>query len=256
MLKTAKYAVGPWMFVPSAHELRSGSASVRLQQRASATLSLLCERAGEVVRREEIVDRAWGRQHLSPNSVAIVIGDLRRAMAVPAGEPGSIETIPKAGYRLIVTPAQPEAQPHSRTNFLAIAAACALAALLVVAVLLIRGGSDKPQVAVGSVENAMGTNAHSALMRASGETVLIALGRHPASFNIVETPVPASVHPDYVLQQRWVLWSGDPELVLVARDRTGQTVWSGAIYGPENGFPAKISDRIGQFVAFANSHHH
>src|SRR5437868_14163042 len=100
MLKTAKYAIGPWTFVPSAHELRAGSRTVRLQQRASATLSLLCERAGEVVSRDEMVDRAWGRQHLSPNSVAIVIGDLRRAIAVQPGEPGAIETIPKAGYRL------------------------------------------------------------------------------------------------------------------------------------------------------------
>src|SRR6476469_8619523 len=75
MLKSVRYQVGHWTFVPSAHELRSGGARARLQQRASATLSLLCERAGEVVSRQEIIDRAWGRRHLSANSVAIVIGD-------------------------------------------------------------------------------------------------------------------------------------------------------------------------------------
>ena len=55
---------------------------------------------------------------------------------------------------------------------------------------------------------------------------------------------PSGARPDYVLQQRWVLWSGEPELVLVARDRTGRTVWSGAIYGNEDQFPSKISDKI------------
>src|SRR4051794_39531373 len=100
MLKSVRYQVGHWTFVPSAHELRSGDVRTRLQQRASATLSVLCERAGEVVSRQEIVDRAWGRQHLSANSVAIVIGDLRRALGIGAGEAGSIETVPKAGYRL------------------------------------------------------------------------------------------------------------------------------------------------------------
>src|SRR3954451_23435779 len=105
MLKSVRYQVGHWTFVPSAHELRSGSARARLQQRASATLALLCERAGEVVSQQEIIDRAWGRRHLSPNSVAIVIGDLRRALDIPVGEPGSIETLPKAGYRLIANAA-------------------------------------------------------------------------------------------------------------------------------------------------------
>ena len=109
MLKSVRYQIGHWTFVPSAHELRSGSARARLQQRASATLSLLCERAGEVVSREEIIDRAWGRRHLSANSVAIVIGDLRRALGIGAGEPGSIETVPKAGYRLMPTAEQPAA---------------------------------------------------------------------------------------------------------------------------------------------------
>ena len=76
-------------------------------------------------------------------------------------------------------------------------------------------------------------------MSACRETVLVALGRHSGEFRIVEAPLERGERPDYVLQQRWVLWSGAPELVLVARDRAGQTVWSGAIYGPRRRVPGE-----------------
>ena len=250
MLKSVRYQVGHWTFVPSAHELRSGTARVRLQQRASATLSLLCEHAGEVVSRQEIIDRAWGRQHLSPNSVAIVIGDLRRALGTSAGEPGSIETVPKAGYRLIGNADAAMPLPKRRPHFLALTA-IAITLMIAIGLALTALRPHKAQVAFGGIDNATGTNRYAPLVQACSQTVLVALGRHSDQFRIVESP--AASGSDYVLQQRWVLWSGAPELVLVARDRSGRTVWSGAVYGNEDQFPAKISDKIAQFAAFARA---
>src|SRR4051794_26563268 len=178
MLKSVRYQVGQWTFVPSAHELRSGAARARLQQRASATLSLLCERAGEVVSQKEIIDRAWGRQHLSPNSVAIVIGDLRRALGIDAGEPGSIETLPKAGYRLVPTDERPLAETKRSRLPLAVVAlfAVIVAALIAFAVLWLQPSAAKPEIALAPVENAMGTPRYAPLMSACRETVLVALG--------------------------------------------------------------------------------
>jgi hypothetical protein len=129
----------------------------------------------------------------------------------------------------------------------------AVAAAAVLAIPFLAAGSNKPEIAVGTVENAMGTNQYTPFMRACSETVLVELGRQRGAFRIVESPVRASERPDYVLQQRWVLWTGNPELVLVARDRAGRTVWSSAIYGAQGQFPAKISDKVGQFAAFARS---
>lgn len=250
MLTSVTYRIGHWTFVPSAHELRSGAVRVRLEQRAAATLSLLCERGGEVVTRDQIVERAWGKRHLSPNSVAVVIGDLRRALDIPSGEPGSIETVPKAGYRLAGAAAEPPAQSSRKTWIAGLIALLVLAALAFAAW---RAQPARPEVAVGSIENAMGTAEHSALMRACSETLLVELGRHSSEFRIVETPLAAGERPDYVLEQRWVLWSGDPELVLVAKDRSGRTVWSGSVYGSEDRFPAKISDQVRDFAAFART---
>ena len=249
MLTSVTYRIGHWTFVPSAHELRSGAVRIRLEQRAAATLSLLCERRGEVVSREQIVDRAWGKRHLSPNSVAVVIGDLRKALDILAGEPGSIETVPKAGYRLIGTVAE---RPAKRSAAL-IATLVAIFVLVAASLATWRAQAARPEIAVGSVENAMGTDRYSALMRACSETLLVELGRHSRELQTVETPLSPGERPDYVLQQRWVLWSGEPELVLVAKDRSGRTVWSGAIYGDEDQYPARISDKIRDFAAFART---
>lgn len=251
MLTSVTYRIGHWTFVPSAHELRSGAVRVRLEQRAAATLSLLCERSGDVVTRDQIIDRAWGKKHLSPNSVAVVIGDLRRALDIPSGQPGSIETLPKAGYRLIG--AAPDRGPVRRRGRIWVVSVIAILVVAALALAVWRAQPARPEVAVGSIQNVMGTDAHSALMRACSETVLVELGRHSGELRIVETPLPAGDRPDYSLEQRWVLWSGDPELVLVAKDGAGRTVWSGSVYGNENEFPAKISDKIRDFAAFART---
>jgi DNA-binding winged helix-turn-helix (wHTH) protein len=246
MLTSVAYRLGPWTFVPSAHELRSGAARVRLERRASATLALLCERTGEVVGRDAIIERAWGRRHLSPNSVAVVIGDLRRALDIPAGEAGSIETVPKAGYRLMGGAAE---TPVKRRAGALPYALLAIFVTLALAVIAWRALPARPEVALGAIENGMDTGRYAALIQACNQTVVVELGRHARDLRLTERPPSGADRPDYILQQRWVLWSGDPELVLVAKDRSGRTIWSGAVYGKENAFPAKISDKIRDFDA-------
>jgi hypothetical protein len=221
---------------------------VRLEQRASVTLSLLCERSGEVVGRDEIIERAWGRRHLSPNSVAVVIVDLRRALDIPAGESGSIETVPKAGYRLIG--GSPEG-PVRHRSLVTVYGALALLAVVLVGLGLWWAQPSRPEVAVATIENGMGTDRYASLMRACNQTVVVELGRHSRDLRVVETPGASAASPDYLLQQRWVLWSGSPELVLAAKDRAGRTIWSGAIFGKESSFPAKIADKIREFSAVA-----
>jgi DNA-binding winged helix-turn-helix (wHTH) protein len=250
LLKSVSYRVGHWTFVPSAHELRSRAVRVRLEHRASSTLSLLCERAGEVVSRDQIIERAWGRRHLSPNSVAVVIGDLRRALDIPAGEPGSIETLPKAGYRLVPTVAD---DPHGSRRRAPRHAPLALIVAFALALFASSARPARPEIAIGSIKNDMATERYRPLMAACNETLLVALNRYPDGLRVIEGPIPPGERTDFVLEQRWVLWSGDPELVLVARDRSGRTVWSGAIYGSESRFPAKISDEVREFAAFARS---
>jgi transcriptional activator of cad operon len=75
--------------------------SRKLERRAMETLALLCAHAGQVVKKDELIETVWGRLAVSDHSVAMVISQLRRAFRDDARAPAYIETITKRGYRLI-----------------------------------------------------------------------------------------------------------------------------------------------------------
>src|SRR6266550_3764475 len=95
-----RHRIGGWEFSPATGELRRRTDVRRLEPRAAKALQLLCEANGELVSQEELIAGVWHGRALSENSVAVVIGQLRRALDDDAREPRLIETIPKRGYRL------------------------------------------------------------------------------------------------------------------------------------------------------------
>lgn len=84
---------------PRAHEVRWGRESRRLQPLTMKVLVALHHKAGEVVTRDELVDRCWDGRFVGDDVINRCISLLRRV----ADESGSfeIETVPRAGYRLI-----------------------------------------------------------------------------------------------------------------------------------------------------------
>src|SRR5688572_22055096 len=93
--------IGDWTFDPAAGELTRGGERRRLEDRAARTLALLCRRRGEVVSHGEIAAEVWNGRTVSPNSLPVVIADLRRALDDDARAPRFIETVAKRGYRLM-----------------------------------------------------------------------------------------------------------------------------------------------------------
>jgi hypothetical protein len=71
-------------------------------------LVCLAERAGEVVTRQEIVDRVWATEFISDNTLTHAVTELRNALGDDARNPSFIETIHRRGYRLIA-PIEPSA---------------------------------------------------------------------------------------------------------------------------------------------------
>ncbi len=69
-------------------------------------LVCLAERAGEVVTRQEIVDRVWATEFISDNTLTHAVTELRNALGDDARNPSFIETIHRRGYRLIA-PVEP-----------------------------------------------------------------------------------------------------------------------------------------------------
>jgi TolB-like protein/DNA-binding winged helix-turn-helix (wHTH) protein len=84
-------------------QLTKNGVKIRLPQQSIQALSLLLERPGEIVTREELRERLW------PSDVFVdfdhglnkSIQKLRDALGDSAGSPRYIETIPRIGYRFI-----------------------------------------------------------------------------------------------------------------------------------------------------------
>src|SRR5216684_2826527 len=87
----------------SACELRRGGTALHLQRIPFQLLSLLVERHGQLVTREEILERIWGKDVFvdGENSINTAVRKIRRTLNDDAGAPQFIITVPARGYRFI-----------------------------------------------------------------------------------------------------------------------------------------------------------
>jgi TolB-like protein/Flp pilus assembly protein TadD len=90
---------------PIAYRLRHKDRIVRLERIPFELLCLLVERRGELVTREEILERVWGKGVFvdSENSINTAIRKIRRALNDDADAPRFIVTVPARGYRFVAS---------------------------------------------------------------------------------------------------------------------------------------------------------
>jgi cholera toxin transcriptional activator len=93
----------------SAGELRKSGVKLRLQDQPFQVLTLLLERAGEVVTREELQQKLWPSDTFVDfdHSLNTAINKVREALGDSASSPRYVETLARRGYRFIY-PLQPE----------------------------------------------------------------------------------------------------------------------------------------------------
>src|ERR1700674_4245670 len=86
-----------------AYELRRGGVVVPLQRIPLELLFLLVERHGQLVTREEILERVWGKGVFvdSETSINTAVRKLRRALSDDPEAPRFVVTVPTRGYRFI-----------------------------------------------------------------------------------------------------------------------------------------------------------
>lgn len=91
-------------------ELRKSGIRIRIQAQPFRILSILLERPGEVVTREEIQHRLWGNDTIVDfdHSLGTAINKIREALGDSAENPRFIETLARRGYRFIAPVSIPE----------------------------------------------------------------------------------------------------------------------------------------------------
>src|SRR5437016_8638889 len=102
-----------------AYQLRRGGQAVKLSRIPMELLFLLVERRGELVSRNEIVERIWGKSvHLdTDNSINAAVRKLRQVLDDDPEQPRFVQTVTGMGYRFIasVAPGNITTQGSART---------------------------------------------------------------------------------------------------------------------------------------------
>ena len=102
---------------PQAYELRRSGRPLKLERIPMEILLLLVERKGQLVTRDEIVERVWGREVFldTDNSINGAIRKLRQALRDDPEKPRVIQTVTGKGYRFVAAVVE-EAPPASAAS--------------------------------------------------------------------------------------------------------------------------------------------
>lgn len=232
MISPEEHRIGGWLFDVETGALRSREETRKLEDRTARTLELLCRRRGSVVSQSEILKEVWLGRAVSPNSVAVVIGDLRRILHDDARSPTHIETVAKRGYRLTFAGDAPEegadkSAPARRRDALGLTA---LACLAVIGIFPWSERRPAEVLIVEPVANATGSARYQPLTSALGELVTGEMSG-AQGVQVVRSSLPSGkgeALKSRTLISRLILWNGMPTLSMTMVDsRSHVILWTG-----------------------------
>ena len=114
------YRFGPYELRPRRRQIYKSGARIKLRPQPFRVLELLVEARGDVVTRETLKQQLWSSETFVDfeQGLNTAVKELRAALNDSAEVPRYIETVPKAGYRIVVPveavpfPEQAEAPPE------------------------------------------------------------------------------------------------------------------------------------------------
>jgi predicted ATPase/DNA-binding winged helix-turn-helix (wHTH) protein len=92
------YTCAPWEVDLGRRELRSRGTPVALGNRAFEIVQVLAEARGQLVTKDELMDRIWPRAVVGENTLHVHISAVRKAFG---SDRGMLKTSPGRGYRLV-----------------------------------------------------------------------------------------------------------------------------------------------------------
>src|SRR5215475_8974252 len=110
----------PFKLSLTTHELSKHGTRLRVRGQSIAVLELLIARPGELVARDELMQKLWPNESFGDfeHGLNAAVNKLREALGDSATEPIYVETVPGRGYRFIgdvtpktVPPPKPPAPP-------------------------------------------------------------------------------------------------------------------------------------------------
>ena len=109
-----RISFGPFAFDPQSRLLWRDGTEIALPPRVLGVLEVLIERAGDVVGRQDLLDRVWKDAFVTDTSLAEAVSFLRSALGDDPQSPRYIQTVHRRGYRFLLTPTtEPGVRPGS-----------------------------------------------------------------------------------------------------------------------------------------------
>ena len=110
-----EYHFGEFTLDTALGRLTGPDGDIVLRRQSWRLLVELLEQAPALIERDELLDRVWGRNALSPNALPQTISELRQALGDSARKPRYIETCHGRGYRLVCEVESRETGPDQPT---------------------------------------------------------------------------------------------------------------------------------------------
>jgi TolB-like protein/DNA-binding winged helix-turn-helix (wHTH) protein len=98
------FYLGDLLVEPPKGRVTGPAGAVHLPPKAVEVLLSLADRPGELVTRETLLKEVWGAEQGSPEALSHAVSEIRQALNDHRTDPEFIQTLPKRGYRLLITP--------------------------------------------------------------------------------------------------------------------------------------------------------
>ena len=95
------FYIGRWLIQPRQNRIRGPEKTTRVEPKVMDVLLCLARQPGEVVTRDQLLETVWAGVVVTDDVLTRSISELRKVFDDDPRNPAVIETIPKAGYRLI-----------------------------------------------------------------------------------------------------------------------------------------------------------
>jgi eukaryotic-like serine/threonine-protein kinase len=99
-----------------AYQVRRSGRTLKLERIPMEVLLLLAERPGQLVTREEIIEKLWGKDVFldTDNAINTAIRKIRQVLKDDPEQPRFVQTITGKGYRFIASVTEPETQEEAQ----------------------------------------------------------------------------------------------------------------------------------------------
>jgi DNA-binding winged helix-turn-helix (wHTH) protein/Tol biopolymer transport system component len=107
------FQIGPWLISPKLNRIARNGKTIHLEPKIMSVLVCLAEHQCNVVSKEQLFAAVWADTFVTDDVLKRSISELRKALEDDPKEPQFIETIPKGGYRLVISTTPVVSQAHA-----------------------------------------------------------------------------------------------------------------------------------------------